>query len=137
MTDIEEKPRDRTWIDVQKKTFTRWSNNFLKDRKLFITDLSTDLASGLLLINLLEIISGKEIGARYNKAPKIRNQLLENNGIALKFITNQHIKLVGIGPEDITDGNLKLILGLIWTLILRFQIQRNGFEGKAELLEWV
>lgn len=134
---VEEKPRDRTWIDVQKKTFTRWSNNFLKDRKLYITDLSTDLASGVLLINLLEIISGKEIGMRYNKAPKIRNQLLENNGIALKFITNQHIKLVGIGPEDITDGNLKLILGLIWTLILRFQIQRNGFEGKAELLEWV
>jgi hypothetical protein len=45
--------------------------------------------------------------------------------------------LVGIGPEDIVDSNLKLILGLIWTLILRFQIQRGGFEGKAELLEWV
>ena len=27
-----------------------------------------------------------------------------------------------IGPEDIVDGNLKLILGMIWTLILRFTI---------------
>jgi filamin len=133
----EDKPRDRTWVDVQKKTFTRWCNNYLKERKMYITNLETDLANGLMLINLLEIISNKDIGARYNKAPKIRNQLLENTSIALKFIANQHIKLVGIGPEDITDGNLKLILGLIWTLILRFQIQRSGFEGKAELLEWV
>ena len=36
------------------------------------------------------------------------------------------------------DGKLKLILGLIWTLILRYQINVIG-EGspKWELLEWV
>jgi len=53
--------------------------------------------------------------------------------------TKQGIKLVGIGPEDVHDNNLKLILGLIWTLILRFQIQRGGPDAnaKAELLEWV
>jgi len=129
--------RDRSWITVQKKTFTRWSNNFLKDRKMYIENLETDLSTGLLLINLLEIISAKEIGARYNKAPKMSPQKLENVSLCLKFIQNQGIKLVAIGPEDIVDGNLKLILGLIWTLILRFQIQRGGFEGKAELLEWV
>jgi hypothetical protein len=36
------------------------------------------------------------------------------------------------------DGKLKLILGLIWTLILRYQINMIG-EGspKWELLQWV
>jgi hypothetical protein len=137
MAQEEDKPRDRSWIDVQKKTFTRWSNNFLMRRKMKINDLQTDLADGLYLINLLELISNKEIGGRYNKNPKIRSQLLENTSLALKFVQQNGIKLVGIGPEDITDHNLKLILGLIWTLILRWQIQRSGFEGKAELLEWV
>lgn len=102
-----------------------------------INDLEIDLENGLLLINLLEVISNKEIGGKYNKNPKMRPQLLENTSLALKFVQREGIKLVGIGPEDITDHNLKLILGLIWTLILRFQIQRGGFEGKAELLEWV
>jgi len=104
---------------------------------MHIDNLTTDLATGILLINLLEIISAKEIGGRYNKNPKLPPQKLENVSLALNFIKHQDIKLVAIGPEDVVDGKEKLILGLIWTLILRFQIQRGGFEGKAELLEWV
>jgi len=62
--------------------------------------------------------------------------------MALEFITSRGVKLTNIGPEgtslhddsieciqptpllflDIIDGNLKLILGMIWTLILRFTI---------------
>lgn len=33
------------------------------------------------------------------------------------------VRLESIGAEDICDGNQRLILGLLWTIILRFQIQ--------------
>lgn len=36
---------------------------------------------------------------------------------------NFQVRLESIGAEDIVDGNPRLILGLIWTIILRFQIQ--------------
>jgi filamin len=103
-----------------------------------IEDLGTDLSDGLLLVNLLEIISAKTI-PQYNKKPKIRAQKLENTGASLQFLKNEGIKLVAIGPEDITDCNLKLILGLIWTIILRYQIQKGnaGSSAKNDLLEWV
>jgi filamin len=129
---------DRSWITVQKKTFTRWANNYLLDRKVKINDLATDLGDGLMLIDLLEILSTKEVG-KYNKKPRNKPQKLENLNMALIFISHQGIKLVGIGAPDIHDGNLKLILGLIWTLILRFQIERGSVSGSAkqELLEWV
>eukprot|EP01132_Coremiostelium_polycephalum_P007890 gene7890-9709_t len=127
----------KTWIDVQKKTFTGWANNYLKERILKIGDLGSDLEDGVLLINLLEIISSKKL-PKYNAKPKIRMQKIENNNFALAFIKSEGLKLVSIGAEDIVDCQLKLILGLIWTLILRYQIQMSeGDSPKAALLEWV
>ena len=43
------------------------------------------------------------------------------------------------GPEDIYSGNLKLILGLIWTLIRHFQIRSTGkdISTKNALLAWI
>ena len=49
-----------------------------------------------------------------------------------------------IGSGDIMEGNLKLILGLIWTLILHYQISM-GFStddgpkrgGKEALLQYI
>ncbi|GAM19523.1 hypothetical protein SAMD00019534_026980 [Acytostelium subglobosum LB1] len=127
----------KTWIDVQKRTFTGWANNYLKERILKINDLATDLEDGVKLINLLEIISSKKI-LKFNKQPKIRLHKIENNNLAVNFIKQEGLKLVGIGAEDIVDGQLKLILGLIWTLILRYQIQMAETDSpKAALLEWV
>jgi filamin len=128
---------DKTWVDVQKKAFTRWANQFLSERRLKIENIETDLATGINLCNLLEIISSKSLG-KYNHKPTMRYHYLENNGRAVKFIKDEGLQLVGIGPEDIVDGKLKLILGLIWTLILRYQINMIG-EGspKWELLQWV
>jgi len=62
------------WVQVQKKTFTRWVNTYLVQRRLQVNDLSTDLDTGINLLNLLEQISGKQVAANYNKNPKMRVQ---------------------------------------------------------------
>lgn len=102
------------------------------------TDLKDSLTDGIKLINLLEVISEDPM-PRYNKHPRIINQKIENCLIALKFIAAHDIKLVNIGAEDLADGNQKLNLGLIWTLILRWQIKSRGNDSgaKTELLKWV
>lgn len=45
----------------------------------------------------------------------------EHMGCSLEAIRFQ-IKTVNIRPEDIVEGNSKLTLGLIWTVILNFQV---------------
>ena len=43
------------------------------------------------------------------------------------------------GPEDLYNGELKLILGLIWTLIRTYQMKSSGkgVSTKNALLEWI
>eukprot|EP01097_Dermamoeba_algensis_P001464 TRINITY_DN1548_c0_g2_i5.p1 TRINITY_DN1548_c0_g2~~TRINITY_DN1548_c0_g2_i5.p1 ORF type:complete len:376 (-),score=89.49 TRINITY_DN1548_c0_g2_i5:3355-4482(-) len=126
------------WAQIQKRTFTAWCNQHLKDRVLGIKDLYKDFESGVLLINLVEILTkNMDIAPKYVKNPTIRAQQIENNSKVLAFLKRRGIKLVGIGAEDIVDGKSKLILGLIWTLILRYHIQKGGGDAKSELLAWV
>lgn len=122
------------WYDIQEKVFTRWANDEVKQRGMHIGNLKTDLGDGLILVNLLEVLSGKSLG-RHNKHPRVINQKLENLNIALAFITGQKIKMVNIGAEDIHSGNMRIILGLIWTLILFFEINRGAQDD--DLLRWV
>eukprot|EP00117_Sycon_ciliatum_P023870 scpid7460/ scgid0352/ Filamin-C; ABP-280-like protein; ABP-L; Actin-binding-like protein; Filamin-2; Gamma-filamin len=138
-----EKALDAEWKRIQQKTFTRWCNEHLKKASLFVRDLSADLTDGTNLIALLEMLSEKKVG-RYNKRPKNYPQSLENVAIAVRFIHKENIRLVNIGGEDIAQGNIKLILGMIWTLILHYQISvALGGDGKAgpppkqALLTWL
>jgi len=131
-----ENPR---WVEIQKKAFTRWMNQYLSHRKMKAVDLQTDLATGVLLINLMEIISAKPFPKKWAKDPKNVMQKNENLNNVLGFIQSEGLKLVNIGSGDIAGGNIRIILGLIWTLILRYQIQSGFDEGspKYALLEWV
>ena len=44
------------------------------------------------------------------------------------YVRYKEIKLVNIRGEDIVDGNPKLTLGLIWTIILHFQVGDTLFR---------
>lgn len=123
---------DAVWKRIQQNTFTRWANEHLKTANKTIASLETDLADGLRLISLIEVLSGKKL-PKHNKRPNFRSQKLENVCVALKFLTNDEgIKLVNIDSSDIVDCKLKLILGLIWTLILHYSISLPMWEGEDD-----
>jgi archaellum component FlaC len=129
---------DQSWVKVQEKAFTRWCNAHLGKRGLEMKDMQTDFKSGVNLINLLEII-GECTFEKWNKTPRLEIQMRENIDKCLKFIESRGVKLTAIGSGDIYNGNLKLILGLIWTVILRFQISEISVEeltAKEALLLW-
>uniref|UniRef100_A0A2K5P6T8 Spectrin beta chain n=1 Tax=Cercocebus atys TaxID=9531 RepID=A0A2K5P6T8_CERAT len=126
---------------VQKKTFTKWVNSHLARVSCRITDLYKDLRDGRMLIKLLEVLSG-EMLPKPTKG-KMRIHCLENVDKALQFLKEQRVHLENMGSHDVVDGNHRLVLGLIWTIILRFQIQdivvptQEGREtAKDALLLW-
>ncbi|CAM4632235.1 unnamed protein product [Leuciscus chuanchicus] len=148
--------RDR----VQKKTFTKWVNKHLIKVRKHITDLYEDLRDGHNLISLLEVLSGvtlhkgvstlrrpsmsrapplilmggedEEDGAQGPREKgRMRFHRLQNVQIALDFLKQRQVKLVNIRNDDITDGNPKLTLGLIWTIILHFQDERTEIADSS------
>ncbi|KAI9030776.1 calponin homology domain-containing protein [Phycomyces nitens] len=129
---------NNAWEAIQQKTFTKWVNNKLDIRQVpHIKELCADLATGVRLIQLLEIIGNAPI-PRYNKNPRMRIQCVENVNMALEFI-RRIVPLTNIGAEDIVDKNLKLVLGMLWTIILRFtidDINQEGKNAKEGLLLW-
>ncbi|KAM3621534.1 uncharacterized protein V6R79_012576 [Siganus canaliculatus] len=123
---------DAPWKKIQQNTFTRWTNEHLKCVNKRIVDLQHDLGDGLRLIALLEVLSQKKMYRKYHPRPTFGQMKLENVSVALEFLEKENIKLVSIDSKAIVDGNLKLILGLIWTLILHYSISMPVWEGEEE-----
>uniref|UniRef100_A0A8C7LIP6 Dystonin n=1 Tax=Oncorhynchus kisutch TaxID=8019 RepID=A0A8C7LIP6_ONCKI len=117
--------RDR----VQKKTFTKWINQHLLKVRKHVNDLYEDLRDGHNLISLLEVLTGQSLP---REKGRMRFHRLQNVQIALDFLKRRQVKLVNIRNDDITDGNPKLTLGLIWTIILHFQISEIHVCGESE-----
>ena len=103
-----------------------------------IENIQTDFGDGIKLVDLLEVISAEPLG-KFNKNPKMKIHKIQNVNIGLDFIAKKGVKLWGISSEDIVDENLKLILGMIWTIILRFaiaDISEEELNAKEALLLW-
>ncbi|XP_061930042.1 filamin-A isoform X5 [Apis cerana] len=136
---------DAQWKRTQQNTFTRWANEKLKTVNRQIDDLECDLSDGLLLISLIEVLAQKKL-PKHSQKPVFRSQKLENVSVALKFLDDEGIRIVNIDSSDIVDSKLKLILGLIWTLILHYSISMPLWNGeevsqsegpKQRLISWI
>ncbi|XP_018604744.2 alpha-actinin-2b isoform X2 [Scleropages formosus] len=128
---------DPAWEKQQRKTFTAWCNSHLRKAGTQIENIEEDFRNGLKLMLLLEVISGERLPKP--DRGKMRFHKIANVNKALDFITSKGVKLVSIGAEEIVDGNVKMTLGMIWTIILRFAIQDISVEetsAKEGLLLW-
>uniref|UniRef100_A0A3B3BV17 Calponin-homology (CH) domain-containing protein n=1 Tax=Oryzias melastigma TaxID=30732 RepID=A0A3B3BV17_ORYME len=119
---------------VQKKTFTKWIN--AQFSKVFVIPFRSFFQ---LISDVLPLPQTKERGAT-------RVHALNNVNKVLQVLHQNHVDLVNIGGTDIVDGNHKLTLGLIWSIILHWQVkdimkdimshlQQNNSE--KILLSWV
>ncbi|NWS70454.1 UTRO protein, partial [Crotophaga sulcirostris] len=93
---------------------------FLQSGKPPVKDMFTDLKDGRKLLDLLEGLTGiplpKERGST-------RVHALNNVNRVLQVLHQNNVELVNIGGTDIVDGNHKLTLGLLWSIILHWQVK--------------
>lgn len=113
----------------------------MKKKGTEINVIEEDFRNGLKLLTLLEAISGEELPPPERGRLRVHKVLNVNK--AFDFIKKKGVNLVGIGAEgcflccfilfsflEIVDGNVKMTLGMIWTIILRFAIQDIQIESE-------
>jgi len=134
--------KEKKWEQVQIKAFKAWINGYLDKKGMIINDINEDLKDGVFLLTFLEMATQRKIHKRWTAKPTMRVHKLENVSIALEFIQKElGVRLVGIGSEDVVDGQMKLTLGLLWSLFRRLRIEtirsEEGHSSEDALLSWL
>ncbi len=122
---------EKAWEQQQKTTFIKWLN--MKLRKVQgareIRDLP-DLADGVALCQLFESLYPQAQMPRYNKDPKLAAHKMDNLAVAFRFLETAEIKVL-TKPQNVIECNQTMVLGLLWTLVLEFDINRAMKAAQA------
>ncbi|XP_034737808.1 neuron navigator 2 isoform X3 [Etheostoma cragini] len=112
--------------------YTDWANHYLakSGQKRLIKDLQTDVADGVLLAEIIQVVANEKIGD-INGCPKSRSQMIENIDACLSFLAAKGVNIQGLSSEEIRNGNLKAILGLFFSLS-RFKQQQQAQRQKSQ-----
>ncbi|XP_050534791.1 protein sickie isoform X2 [Daktulosphaira vitifoliae] len=111
------------------KVYTDWANHYLDKAKSKrnIKDLQQDLADGVLLSDLVEIICNHRL-LDVNRKPRTHLQMLGNIKSCLDLLETLGVVLDGITAHDVKEGNLKAILGLFFALSKYKQKQKQQMK---------
>jgi len=132
---------DRAWEDIQRKTFTKWSNSHLVKSfgsSAAIENLASDFQTGIKLMQLINSLYGTSI-PKHNKNPKMRPMMLDNIELAMRMLAEAGVKTNFLKTHHLADCDEKMILGMIWSIILDYQIKGISVEelsAKEGLLLW-
>ncbi|XP_071084444.1 filamin-C-like [Haliotis cracherodii] len=123
-------------MQIQKNTFTNWLNEQLKSRNIVIHDVRTDFQDGVNLLALVEELQHRRFGGVL-KNPANHYEKLQNVSVALDAISRDGVRIVNIDSAVVTEGNVKLILGLLWQVILRYQVGLSAVQHRQWILKWI
>ncbi|KAJ5066783.1 cortexillin-2 [Anaeramoeba ignava] len=68
------------------KVYVNWCNSYLRSLNLKVSNLDKDFQNGVLLIKLVEIISGQKCKLKYRQHPKNQIELIDNCSVALRYV---------------------------------------------------
>ncbi|XP_048355103.1 neuron navigator 3 isoform X3 [Sphaerodactylus townsendi] len=123
-------------LEDQKKIYTDWANHYLakSGHKRLIKDLQQDIADGVLLAEIIQIIANEKV-EDINGCPRSHSQMIENVDVCLSFLAARGVNVQGLSAEEIRNGNLKAILGLFFSLSRYKQQQHQQQQYYQSLVE--
>ncbi|XP_077449839.1 neuron navigator 3 isoform X14 [Stigmatopora argus] len=116
--------------------YTDWANHYLAKSGCprLIKDLSQDVADGVLLSQIIQIIANEKV-EDIDGSPQSQTQMIDNVDACLRFLDARGVNVKGLSAEEIRNGNLKSILGLFFILSRYKQQQQQQQQYYQSLVE--
>lgn len=113
----------------------------------YVNCLSSDLADGLIIFQLYEIINPgcvewPKVTRKFSRMKKFMEKL-ENCNYVVELGRRQKYSLVGIAGQDINEGNSTLTLALVWQLMRSYtlsvlsSLNTSNAKVEQEIIKWV
>lgn len=149
------KDGERQWLDIQTDTFSAYCTHHVKPRGYEVKHFLHDLCDGVVLINLLEVLSHRRLGVYHDQPGLVatvpmrvrgkKGQMViearpaeyyDNAKKVLAFLGAENVNLFRMTPCDIVEENHALMLSLVWTIIMQFTLT-GPVTGRDDLFVWV
>jgi len=133
------------WLRLQRKIFSRWVNQKLwMSKHIKVDDIVEALQKDpTILLHLVEVLTEKPYTGKPIKLGKMRVQLVAAANEVLNFIYSSGVQMkIKTSAEDLIDGAEKSVLGLVFSILLKFMKIGDDEDGpqlsaKDALLMWV
>mmetsp|Transcript_40621 Transcript_40621/g.102247 ORF Transcript_40621/g.102247 Transcript_40621/m.102247 type:complete len:941 (-) Transcript_40621:10-2832(-) len=118
------------WLEQQRLVFAKWTAMTLEHRETL--NLREAFADPVTVYDLAAKLAKRPLPFKRPRTMTQRPRMvkLQELNRVLEFFQNDGVHITCAG-DDLERGKEKLIMGLIWTLILKYQI-----EDKKKVFEW-
>eukprot|EP01156_Anaeramoeba_ignava_P021899 Anaeramoba_ignava/c19907_g1_i1.p1 GENE.c19907_g1_i1~~c19907_g1_i1.p1 ORF type:complete len:642 (-),score=152.74 c19907_g1_i1:550-2475(-) len=127
-------PKNQDWVRLQRKIFSRWvKQKLLRTRpEIQVNDVVEDIKDGVLLINLIEVLSESKYDGKYVAKPKMSIHRIDNLNNGLKFAWSKGVDMkVKPSAEQLEKGDQRGTLALVWAIMMKYIKIDDGSGGEA------
>ena len=121
----------------EERTFRLFINS-LGIEDLYINDLFDDLRDGIALAKVCHKIDDKCVDwKKIDMAPNNDFKKNINNNTVIDACKNMKLKMIGVGGVDLTKGDKKNTLAVVWQLVKLYYLKLIGDKKEDDLVQWV
>lgn len=114
-----------------------WINS-LQLQDCFVIDLCEDVRDGLVLLKVMDKIQPGSVNwSGVNKNCKNVFERNANCDECERVANALGVKMVGVGAEDVREGNRSGVLTIVWQLMRLHYLKIIGTKTEADLIAWV
>ena len=120
----------------EERVFRLWINS-LGIEDVYVNNLVDDCKDGVLLNKVINKIDDKAVDwKKVDLNPNNDFKRNINNNAAVEACKNMKLKMIGIGGTDITKGERKLILAIVWQIVRLHYLKLIGGKTEDDLVKW-